>query len=152
MPAEDAVWIAASIGVMQVAGRVLELTMGSRQSSVRIGLVTFVGLCLAMLLLRMVEVAPAAVFAFAIVYGMSNGLQTIAKATLPVEMFGLTNVGVLLGSFSAPSLVTRAVAPFAFAVASRAIGTTSAIMALAAVAFASLGAYGAAVNITSRYG
>ncbi|HEX6244336.1 MAG TPA: MFS transporter [Polyangiales bacterium] len=146
VPSEDAVWIAASIGVMQVAGRVLELLFGGSVSPVRLGFVTFVGLLLAMLLLALVGRFAILVFAFAFIYGLSNGLLTIAKATLPVEMFGLANVGAVLGSFSAPSLVTRAFAPFGFAVAMGSLGSELAVSALVAVSLAACAAYAAATH------
>jgi predicted MFS family arabinose efflux permease len=150
LPSDHAVWIAASIGVMQVAGRVLELLLGSRLHPVRLGFVTFVGLLIAMLLLVVVSILPSAVYAFALVYGIANGLSTIAKATLPIEMFGLDNVGAVLGSFSAPALITRAFAPFAFAVALGTLGAEGAVMGLVAVSLASSAAYVATTHATDR--
>jgi predicted MFS family arabinose efflux permease len=141
LASDDAVWLAASIGVMQVAGRLLELVFGSRLHPVRLGFVTFAGLCAAMLLLAAVGALPSAVYAFALVYGIANGLLTIAKATLPVEMLGFANVGAVLGAFSAPSLATRALAPFGFAVVMGELGTTQALLGLVAVSLASLAAY-----------
>jgi hypothetical protein len=149
LPSEDAVLIAASIGLMQVAGRGLELMFGRSLHPVRLGFLTFVGILLAMLLLALVGVLPDAVFIFAFVYGISNGLLTIAKATLPVEMFGLAKVGAVLGSFSAPSLVTRAVAPFGFALAMGSLGAEGAVIGLVAVSIASCAAY-AATAYTAR--
>jgi predicted MFS family arabinose efflux permease len=141
LTSDDAVWIAASIGAMQVAGRLLELVFGSRLHPVRLGFLTFAGLVAAMVLLIAVGALPSAVYAFALFYGIANGLLTIAKATLPVEMFGFANVGAVLGGFSAPSLVMRALAPFAFAVIMGELGTTHALVGLAVVSLASLAAY-----------
>jgi hypothetical protein len=141
LTSDEAVWIAASIGVMQVAGRLLELAFGSRFHPVRLGLVTFAGLVVAMILLVAVGVLPSAVYAFALVYGIANGLLTIAKATLPVEMFGFANVGAVLGGFSAPSLLTRAFAPFGFAVVVGEAGTQAALLGLFAVSLVSGAAY-----------
>jgi MFS family permease len=138
---DEAVWVAASVGVMQVAGRALELLFGSRLNPVRLGFVTFAGLVVAMMLLIAVGALPYAAYAFALVYGIANGLLTIAKATLPVEMFGFANLGAVLGSFSAPSLLTRALAPFCFAVAAGAMGTREAVMGLVGVSLGSCAAY-----------
>ncbi len=141
LPSDRAVWIAASIGVMQVAGRLLEFALGSRLHPVRLGFLTFAGLSVAMVLLLAVAVLPSAVFAFALVYGIANGLLTIAKATIPVELFGFANVGAVLGGFSAPSLVTRALAPFAFALLMSEAGTKEALAGLVAVSLAACAAY-----------
>lgn len=138
---DHAVWIAASVGVMQVAGRMFELAFGSRLHPVRLGFVTFAGLFTAMLLLSAVATLPSAVFAFALVYGIANGLLTIAKATIPVELFGFANVGAVLGNFGAPSLLTRALAPFGFALLMSEVGTRGALAGLVAVSLASCLAY-----------
>ncbi len=138
---DRAVWIAASIGVMQVVGRLLELVFGSRLQPVRLGFVTFVGLFMAMVLLLAAGAQPFVVYPFALVYGIANGLLTIAKATLPVEMFGFANVGAVLGGFSAPLLVTRALAPLGFALLMSEVGTQEAIASLVLVSLASCTAY-----------
>lgn len=94
-----------------------------------------------MVLLVAVGLLPHAAYAFAIVYGIANGLLTIAKATLPVEMFGFANVGTVLGGFSAPSLITRALAPFGFVLALGVVGTRGALMGLVLVSLAACVVY-----------
>lgn len=147
IPLDRAVWIAASVGVMQVAGRLLEVAFGARIRPVRLGFITFAGLSAAMLLLLAVAAVPSAVFAFAVVYGLSNGLLTIAKATIPVDLLGFANVGAVLGGFSAPSLVARALAPFAFALLMSDVGTSEAIGGLLVVSLASCTAYLATTRV-----
>jgi MFS family permease len=141
LPDGEAVWIAASIGVLQVLGRVIELLFGDRHSPTRVGLFTFAGLLAATLLLLIANAQPSFVFAFALLYGIANGVLTIAKATLPVEMFGTAEIGALLGTFGAPSLVARALAPLGFALLASSTGTFGALVALASVGLAALGAY-----------
>ena len=138
---ERAVWIASSIGVLQVLGRVADLVSGSRRTAAQLGAVTFTGMLAALLILLATPAIPSAAFAFAALYGVSNGLLTIAKATLPVELFGLTRIGTVLGSFSAPSLITRAFAPLGFALVAGSAGTLDAVACLVAVSLASLAAY-----------
>jgi MFS family permease len=141
LPVGQAVWVAASIGVLQVIGRVVELLFGARHPPARVGLITFVGLFAATLLLLAASVQPALVFGFALLYGVANGMLTIAKATLPVEMFGTHEIGALLGTFGAPSLVARALAPLGFALLASWAGTFAALSAMASVGLAALGAY-----------
>jgi MFS family permease len=146
VPTQRAVWAASSVGVTQVLGRVLVLMFSSRHDASRLGLVTFGLLCASMGLLLVLSSAPWAVMVFTLVYGIANGLLTIAKATLPVEMFGLKNVGAVLGSFNAASLVTRALAPLGFALTTGSFGTRGALMGIALVGVATLAAYIAAIR------
>jgi MFS family permease len=143
LPAEQAVWAASSVGAMQVLGRLLELAFGSKRHPVQLGMVTFSGVFASMLLLLTLSVTPWLVIAFVICYGIANGLLTIAKATLPVQMFGLRDVGSVLANFSMPSLITRALAPLSFAMISSALGTGAALLAMVAVGFATLVSYAA---------
>ena len=88
-PSNEAVGIAALIGPGQVAGRVLEWTIGPRiniLAKARLGALLF-PLGAAILMLG----GPGPVFAaagFALLYGMSNGIMTINRGTLPLAMFG----------------------------------------------------------------
>lgn len=114
---DRAVWIGASLGVLQVLGRVLELRFGTRLSPSQLSVVCFAGLAVAMGLLLAAALPSfgfAFVLAFALLYGLANGLVTIAKAAVPVELLGFAHVGAVLGSFGAPSQVTRALAPLGF--------------------------------------
>ena len=141
LSAEQAVWAASSVGVMQVLGRMLELGFGSKRDPVRLGLLTLAGFFVSMLLLLVLPAAPWLVVAFAVFYGIANGLLTIAKATLPVQMLGLRNVGSVLGDFSMPSLIARAFAPLWFAMTTSALGTRAAVLSMATVGLATLASY-----------
>jgi hypothetical protein len=145
LPSNEAIYVAASVGVMQVAGRLLELAFGARLHPARLGFVTFAGLFVAMILLLAVRTLPFMVYAFALVYGVTNGLLTIAKATLPVEIFGFARVGAVLGAFSAPSVVTRALAPFGFAVAMGSMGVHEALIGMVVISLAAGAAYTATI-------
>ncbi|HMI91936.1 MAG TPA: MFS transporter, partial [Polyangiales bacterium] len=141
LPADRALWLASSIGVLQVLGRAIELLFGARHTPTRIGLFTFVGLFAATGLLLAASVQPSFAFGFALLYGVANGVLTIAKATLPVEMFGTREIGALLGTFGAPSLFARALAPLGYAMLASSAGTFGALSAMAMVALAALAAY-----------
>jgi len=53
-------------------------------------------------------------FAFAVLYGWSNGVMTIVRGTVPAALFGRRNYGALLGRLALPAFVAKAVAPVAF--------------------------------------
>jgi predicted MFS family arabinose efflux permease len=56
----------------------------------------------------------AASSAFAICFGIGNGILTIARGTLPLAIFGPLNYGYRLGIIGAPARMAQAVAPLAF--------------------------------------
>jgi hypothetical protein len=114
--AGEAVWIAALIGPMQVVGRVMEITAGRNLRAATVGLVALGLLIVALLVLVAgARIAAGAALAFALFYGLSNGIMTIVRGTAPAEFFGRTAYGSLLGRLAAPSLVARAAAPVTLA-------------------------------------
>jgi MFS family permease len=56
----------------------------------------------------------AASSAFAIFFGLGNGILTIARGTLPLAIFGPQNYGYRLGIIGAPARMAQAAAPLAF--------------------------------------
>ena len=112
---QSAVWIGAFFGPMQVAGRILEFTIGRRFSSRRIGMVALWLLVGAIALLIALQGEVVLALAFAVVFGSSNGVVTIVRGTVPAELFGRAGYGGTMGNLAAPALFARAIAPFAFA-------------------------------------
>ena len=108
-----AVWIASLIGPMQVAGRIVELVFSRQLRPLAVGSLAFGLMALAMLLLNMVERFGGLAWAFAAVYGWSNGILTIVRGTVPAELFGRKGYGTLLGQLALPSFVCKAFAPLA---------------------------------------
>jgi MFS family permease len=141
LPQDRAIWIASSIGALQVFGRAADLVFTTRRSAIQLGLFTFAALAVAIALLAAAGPASPLIYGFALLYGIANGLVTIAKATIPIELFGFERIGALLGTFSAPSLVTRALAPLLFAAAMSAVGVAVALNAAVLVGGVSLAAF-----------
>jgi hypothetical protein len=105
----EAVGIAALIGPGQVAGRILEYVIGARVDlliKARIAALLF-PLGAALLLFG----GPIAATAFALMYGMSNGIMTINRGTLPMALFGPERYARLLGWLAVPVLLAQATAP-----------------------------------------
>lgn len=92
----------------------LQVTFNQRDAA-RLGLLTFVGFFVSVVTLLASRSALILLIRFAITYGIANGVVTIVKATLPVQLLGGRNIGHLLGTFSRPALITRALAPWLFA-------------------------------------
>jgi MFS family permease len=113
--AEQAVWIGALIGPMQVLARVIEWFFARRISAIGVG---FAACTLALLGVVLLNVIPATVgfgVLFALCYGASNGILTIARGTVPAQLFGPQQQGALLGALARPSFVAKALAPALFA-------------------------------------
>jgi hypothetical protein len=105
----EAVGVAALIGPGQVAGRILEYVIGPRiglLTKARIGALLF-PLGAGLLLLG----GPFAATAFAVMYGMSNGIMTINRGTLPLALFGPQGYARILGWLAVPVLLAQAMAP-----------------------------------------
>ncbi len=84
---------------------------------------------------------PAAVL-FAVMFGIANGLITIARGAVPLALFGSVGYGRIIGRIARPALVITAVAPVVIAaVAERAsdpvaLAVAAAFAAIAFVCFA----------------
>ena len=109
--AGDAVLIGALIGPLQVAGRIVEFSVGRHLRSQVVGTVAFALLAAALALLTQLSGVRLAALVFALLYGFSNGVMTIVRGTVPAELFGRDAFGTLLGRLARPQLVARAIAP-----------------------------------------
>ena len=124
----DAVWLAAIVGPMQVAGRIAEYTVGARFRATRIALLAFIVLPIALIVLRDAGLQWGYVLAFLALYGASNGVMTIARGVIPAELFGRQRYGAVNGALAAPVLVSRAFGPLVAAVIWSATGGYDAVI------------------------
>src|SRR6202142_76152 len=80
----------------------------------------------------------AASSAFAIFFGLGNGILTIARGTLPLAIFGPRNYGYRLGLVGAPARMAQALAPLVFGLLIDVMGSrvliVSSALSLAALA------------------
>lgn len=110
-----AVTMAALIGPAQVASRIGEILLGRRLKATHLGLIAFGLLPVAIGIFAIGGFGLTAALVFALLYGASNGLVTIAKGAVPLVLFGRKGYGEMLGILSAPNLVLNAAAPLLFA-------------------------------------
>lgn len=108
-----AVSLAALIGPMQVAGRLLEYAIGRRVSVLRSGLVALILLPAGMLVLLLAQANVQLLAIALLLYGASNGVMTIVRAATPAELFERRQYGAVNGALSAPVIMSRAAAPIA---------------------------------------
>ncbi len=105
----EAIVVASLIGPGQVAGRLLEVAVGNRLGLLlraRLGALFF-PLGAALLPIG----GPVAASVFAVLYGMSNGILTINRGTLPLALFGPNGYATVLGWFAVPVQLAQAAAP-----------------------------------------
>jgi predicted MFS family arabinose efflux permease len=152
LSARDAVIASSLVGAMQVAGRVVEFTFSRHVRALTVGTLAFVLLALSLVLLTQVHGIWIAAMAFAALYGWSNGVMTIVRGTVPVELLGHSGFGALLGRLAQPQFIARAIAPLALTLVFAVDPTRRiSLYALAAIGFVALGAYQLALRSRQRF-
>jgi MFS family permease len=109
--AATAVLVSTLIGPMQVAGRIGELAFARHLRPQVVGKLTFAILPAGLLALLFLGQHSYAVAAFCMLYGVSNGVLTIVRGTVPQTLFGRENYGAISGALAAPSMVAKAAGP-----------------------------------------
>jgi hypothetical protein len=94
-----------------------------------------------------------AVAAVCMLYGLSNGVLTIVKGTVPQTLFGRENYGAIAGALAGPSLLAKAAGPLAAAAIVEANASPAWLLGiLLAVSIVSLLCFLAAVNGRRSHG
>lgn len=141
----SAVLVGTLFGPSQVFSRFINMLAGRGLSQLVLAVIsaTFLVAGVAALLLS----APwfYGAVAFAILFGLGSGLNSIVQGSLPLALFGLEGYGALMGRISAIRLIVSALAPFVFSMMMAHVGTWSALAVCivlgigAAISFASIG-------------
>ena len=66
-------------------------------------------------LMALLGLSVATAAAFMVMFGMANGLITIARGTVPLALFGAAGYGALIGRIALPFLLMQAIAPLVLA-------------------------------------
>jgi MFS family permease len=111
LPASTVVAIGMLFGPAQVLARVCELAFARHTHPLWVARAALGLLVAAFALVALVRFSAPVAAAFAIMYGMANGLMTIARGTVPLVLFGAAGYGRLVGRIGGPFLVMQAVAP-----------------------------------------
>jgi MFS family permease len=150
-PAAVVVVLVALIGPLQVLGRFGELAFAHRVRPQTVGTLTMAILPFSFLVLALAGSQQWAAALFCFLYGISNGILTIVRGTVPQELFGRENYGAISGALAGPALFAKAAGPLLFAVCLNAsFDWRLALGALAALAIVSLISYLAAVRAAFR--
>ncbi|HEV2000804.1 MAG TPA: MFS transporter, partial [Xanthobacteraceae bacterium] len=76
--------------------------------------------------------------AFVIMFGVTNGLMTIARGTVPLMLFGAAGYGKIVGRIAGPALVMQAAAPLVLAFVAERLGDYHALGVVALFGIAAL--------------
>jgi predicted MFS family arabinose efflux permease len=103
----ETVLAASLIGPAQVGSRVIDWFYGRRLNPMVAAIISSVLLPTAMLALG----AGLPAFVFTLVYGISNGIFTINRGTLPLYVFGATGYAARVGRLAMPAMIAAALTP-----------------------------------------
>lgn len=144
---ELAVILAALIGPMQVAGRIGERMFGRDAAPQSVGKITFGILPVALVALLLWGAQPVAAGLFCVLYGLSNGILTIVRGTIPQALFGRENYGAISGALAGPALLAKAAGPLVIAAVVQRTASPSPIIGfLLVAAIISLACYLSAIK------
>ena len=133
-----AVGVGVLMGPSQVAIRFLDMVFGRNLHPLTTGAISSVFLVVALAAVLVSGGGAAGAVVFAVLFGLSQGLTSIIRGTIPLVLFGRAGYGARLGRISAISVTVRSCAPFVFALLIENIGPTFAFGASAVLAALSL--------------
>lgn len=117
-----AVSLGAMVGPSQVAGRLAEMLFGGRLEPVTTAWTSAALMPFGFALLLLGGTTATLAGLFAIAYGISMGLSSIVRGTVPLQLFGPAGYGAMLGKLSAPGLIIKAAAPVTFVMLMERVG------------------------------
>jgi MFS family permease len=115
LSAAMAVAVASVTGPMQVAGRVAEFAGLARLRPTRVAILASAAQPISIVALMATGAWPWAAGIYVVLYGMSGGILTIVRGTVPAELFGREGYGAVAGAMVAPGIMARAAGPYAAA-------------------------------------
>lgn len=146
----QAVWIATLGGPATVAARAIDVTLGEKLPVERVALF---GLLLGPLCCLMLPFLPMGLMAagsFIVLLNVALGVISVARATLPLSLFGRRGFAVMLGRLTVPQNIAFAVAPLLFAALIERLGADRTLFVAAAIQFLGFFAMLALVRMLAR--
>ena len=130
-----AVGLGALVGPSQVGARAIEMMVARYHHPIwtKFASVTFVAIGVSVLWAGLPIVPVALAF-----YGAGIGLESIARGTLPLALFGPSGYARLMGRLAMPSLIAQAAAPSVGALLLEHMGAQGLLAALSGLAVANL--------------
>ena len=120
--ASTSVWISTLRGVGQSAGRLSEVLFGRRVDPMLLTLATTAAMPLCFVAGLFGGRSAFAALGFALFYGVTNGVLTITRGTIPLVLFDPRTYGAFVGRLLVPSFLLSAAAPVLYAAVLRRFG------------------------------
>lgn len=105
----------SALGVMQVAARIVDFTLGKGASPLHLAIVATAALPCSFVLLALTAVAPLFAVLFIVAYAVASGLIAVSRVTLPLWLFGAAVYGTASGRLMLAQNVAFGIAPVVFA-------------------------------------
>ncbi len=125
-------------GPAQVLARICELSFARRLHPLWLARAAVGLLVAAFVVLALLPFSAATAAVFAVMFGMANGLLTIARGTVPLALFGASGYGRLVGRIGGPFLAVQALAPVVVTTIAERVSDASALALVAAFAAVAL--------------
>jgi len=106
-----AIQLGSLLGVLQVTARALDYVGGARWDGLTSGLIAAIALPVSFLLLMFGGPAAYAVLGFLALYGMANGVMTVARATMPLVFYDQADYARATSRIAFPQSLLSAAAP-----------------------------------------
>lgn len=139
---EAAVVATMLFGPSQVLSRLINMQFGKGLSQPMLAIIAALVLPVGLAMLLLTTPWLPGVAAFAVLFGLGNGLYSIVSGTLPLVLFGSTGYGQRLGLISSSRLLASAAAPFAFSVVAGAATTAIGVALTAVVGVVAVAVFG----------
>ncbi|MCA0422130.1 MAG: MFS transporter [Proteobacteria bacterium] len=133
-PAEQAVLFAMIFGISQLSARMVDILAAHRTDALRTGVAVMTGFCLALAGLLVAGASPVAGLLFAVLFGASNGILTIIRGTLVLQLFGITGYGEKLGTITVAQGIAGASGPVLIALFLETFGPGTTVTACMGIA------------------
>jgi MFS family permease len=128
-------------GPAQVLARIGELALARDLHPLLVARFAVGTLVVAFALLAVLPFSAVVAGAFALMFGMANGLITIARGTVPLALFGAGGYGRLVGRIAGPFLVMQSVSPLVLAVVAERVSDAAALALVAGFAVVALACF-----------
>jgi MFS family permease len=135
--AATVVAIGALFGPSQVVARICELAFARGVHPLAVARLAVGVLLLAFALMVSLGISAPVAAVFMVMFGVANGLITIARGAVPLVLFGPVGYGSTIGRIAGPSLAMQAVAPLVLAFVAERTSDPVALLLVASLALLS---------------
>lgn len=136
-------FVATLFGPAQVASRLINLIFGRDLSQAWLAVIAAALLPVGLAILLWTTPWFAGAVVFAVCAGLGSGLTSIVGGTLPLELFGRSGYGKLVGWSTFAKQVPASIAPFAMSASLSSVGVVPSLWIVAAVGVVGLCAFAA---------